>query len=474
MKFSSNIKSAITILTIIMAMLGCSKYTDIKTQGHLIPGSFQNYRYLLNGSSFINSGSTLIDYASDDVYYIDSSSQLKSWISAGDYYAYALNSYKWSDVIYPLNGNYYQDQVWNNIYNVITYANVVITEVPSVTDSSENAKQELIAEAKVHRADAYFNLVQMYGKPYGNTSATDPGVPLVLTETTTQSLVRASVSNVYNQIIQDLKEAIPFLPKTQNLTILPTTASAFGELARTYLYMGQLDSSNLYADSALSINSHLIDLSIIDTVNASTYPIRINNPELLLGKGIAYYNISAYSPYAMRLSSSILNELGRKDLRYKYFTLGASTILYDNTDTVSRFFALDRAIGESRNTGPSVPEMILIKAEYNARNNNPSEAMNWVNKLRIKRFKSADYSPLTATDAATALKIVIEERDREFFCRSIRWWDMRRLKDDPNFSETLTRTVNGVSYTLTPTSNRYVFPISGYNIQLNPEIVPNP
>ena len=71
-----------------------------------------------------------------------------------------------------------------------------------------------------------------------------------------------------------------------------------------------------------------------------------------------------------------------------------------------------------RNVGPSVPEMMLIKAEYYARNNQPTEAMQWVNKLRVKRFAAEDYTEETATDADDALKKVIDERHREFFCRN--------------------------------------------------------
>jgi hypothetical protein len=118
--------------------------------------------------------------------------------------------------------------------------------------------------------------------------------------------------------------------------------------------------------------------------------------------------------------------------------------------------------------------MMLIKAESLARNNNAGAAMELVNKLREKRFQAADYVALTAADVNDAIVKVVQERRREFFCRMLPWFDQRRLKDDPLFRKTHTRTWQGTTYTLEPSGNRYVFPIAQYYINLNPEIQQNP
>jgi len=454
-----------------LALGGCSKYVDIKTQGSLVPGQYQNYRYLLNNTSSFENGAYVGDLAADDIQLPDSSTQMLALNNGGDYYAYWLRSYSWQPQIYTPTGLYYQDYNWYNLYNSITYANVVITEVPNVTDATNDLKSELIAEALVHRADAYMQLVNTYAKPYiAATAATDLGVPLVLKETTTQPLVRASVQDVYNQVISDLTTALPNLPVTQIFNTLPSKPSAFGELARVYLYMNRYDSAAKYADSTLYYRSVLNDLSTLTTISSTTYPIRSKDPEVLISK-IAYGGITAYTPYAFRLSDTLLSVLGTKDQRYNLFTTAAATI---SSTYTGRYFYKDRAMGEGRNIGPSVPEMLLIKAEYYARTGDAANAMVWVNKLRIKRFKTADYVALTATDANDALLKVIQEREREFFCRLLRWWDMRRLKSETRFQQTITRKVLGVTYTLDPNNNRYVFRISDYNIKLNPEIQQNP
>jgi hypothetical protein len=468
-------KPQLNIILAILVCLGfaaCENYVDIKTQGKLVPGEISNYRYLLNYTYAYEIGPQLPDIASDDVELVDGSTQQLA-LSVSDSYAYWTKSYTWQTVVYPI-GTYQSDYDWNAMYNTVTYSNVVINEVPTSTGGTESEKAELIAEALVHRADAYLMLVNKYAKPYNASTATgDLGVPMVLTETTAQSLKRASIQVVYDQIITDLKTALPALPLTQSYTTLPSKPSAYGELARTYLCMNDYANAKLYADSALLYRSTLNDLSTIAALSSTTYPKRVSDPEILLSK-ITYGGLSAYTPYALRLSSSLLTLLGTKDQRYALFTTVPATISSSYTTAGGRFFYKDRALNESRNIGPSVPEMMLIEAEYYARNNKSDVAMNWVNTLRKKRFKAADYADLSATDSNDALKKVIDERHREFFCRMLRWWDMRRLKDDAMFAETLTRTLAGVTYTLAPTSNRYVFSIPDYQILLSPEIEQNP
>lgn len=461
----------------LLLLTGCTKYTDIKTQGTLVQGKLDNYSLLLNGTNNFNAAPAICDYASDDVQLVDGSKQQKD-LAANSYYGYWTNSYTWQPVIYPLDGTYYQDYSWNALYNTITIANIIINEVPDVTDATDAQKKAVIAQGLVHRADAYLSLVNTYAKPYNKaTAAADRGLPLVLIGTTTQSLARASVQATYNQILSDLKTAVVSLPATHAFTTLPSKSSGFGVLARCYLYMNEYDSAAKYADSALAYQSGLNDLSTLTSVSTSNYPLFQNDPELLLSKQVAYYGYSIYSPYAMRLSDTLLSVLGPDDQRYNFFTVPASSISPDYTDAGGRFFYRDAPTINNyfgRNMGVSVPEMILIKAEYYARHNDGGTAMTWVNRLRIKRIRAGVYTPLTAANADDALVKVIQERQREFFCRMLRWWDMRRLGSETRFQRTLTRNFNGVTYTLTPNSNRYVFPIAEYYRRFNPEIEQNP
>lgn len=458
----------ISLLIVLAVFASCKKYVDIKTQGNLVPGETINYRYLLNGTSNFETCVNLGDLSADDINIVDAS-QISSLNSLS--YGYYVNSYTWQPIIYPVGNTLYeQDANWNAMYARIMLCNTIINELPG-SDGTAADKAELIAEALVHRADAYLVLVNSYAKPYNSsTAATDLGLPLLLTQTISQSLNRASVQAIYNQVISDLTTALPSLPNSQAYNMLPSKVSAYGELARCYLYMKDYTNAARNADLALAIRSTLNDLGAITAITSTNYPLRSTDPEILLSK-IPYGGSMAYTPTAFRLSDELLGLLGTRDQRYTLFTTPASTI---STSYTGRYMYRERVIGETRNYGPNVPEMMLIKAEAFARTGDVTNAMLWVNNLRVKRFRPADYVPLTATDANDALVKVIEERRREFFGRMLRWWDMRRLKNESLFQRSYTRTYNGATYTLEPNSNRYVFPIAVYLTNLNPELQANP
>lgn len=464
-----NIYKTAILASVVLPLGACSDFVDIKTQGGIVPDKIENFRYLLNNTNELVRGSALPDIMSDDIYIKDGGLQYTQAINGGNYYAWFEKTYTWSAQIYPVDGYYNKDDGWNAMYNTSAYANVVINEIDNCTNGSREEKDALVAEAKVHRADAYLMLVNQYGYVYNEaTASTDPGVPLILDENTEQTVTRASVRDVYASIIRDLTEAVPHLPETQEYTTLPTKASAYGELARAYLLMGRYKEAADNADLALQQNNTVVDLN----TTAGGYPQLITCPEILLLKEPVQSN-GTWGCTMLHLSDEILQLLGEKDLRYQQWTASVEDYASNFAADGGRLFYQDITLG-SRNIGPSVPEMMLIKAEYYARDGQKDEAMKWVNDLRKYRFSPADYTDLTATDADDALRQVIDERHREFFCKNLRWYDMRRLRTDSRFARTVTRRWGGETLTLTPESNRYLLPIPAYQIVLAPDIQQNP
>lgn len=460
-----HVLNIISIIFLLSAFTGCKKYVDIKTQGSLIPRETVNYRYLLNNTTTFEGTARMMDLAADDVNIVDSAQMAQ--LAASNGYLYFINTYTWQPAIYTISGE--TDVEWDALYRIVYNSNVIIAETPTSTGGSDSMKNELIAEAKLYRAEAYLTLVNLYAKPYNAATApTDEGVPLITAPTVDAKLNRAPVADVYKLIIDDLTAIYPILPKVNAFNTLPSRTAAFAILARANLYMGNYEQAGKWADSALAIQSTLNNLSALTT---ASYPVRLKDPEIIISK-VPYSGFS-YMPVALRLSDSILNLLGTDDLRYSLFTTPAST--FSSTLYTGRFSNRERVGNfETRNVGPSVPEMMLIKAEALARKGDVSGALAAANALRRNRFTTAAYTPLTASTGNEALVQVIKERQREFFCKGLRWFDMRRLKNDPLFTNTITRKFRGTTYTLEPNSNRYVFPISDYYRQFNPGITANP
>lgn len=391
-------------------LTGCEKYLDIRTKGSIVPGETQNYRYLLNNSSELEPSASVPDITADDVALPDSAQQQA--LSP-----YLARAYTWQSFFYESTA---VDNDWDALYHTIYVANTVAEQVLASTGGTEAQKQELLAEAQVHRAHAYLTLVNMYARQYDPaTAATDPGVPLVLTSDVGVSLPRVSVQAVYTQVIQDLTTALPYLPTTYTYNTQPTKAAAYALLARTYLQQRVYPSAQQSAESALALKSTLNDLQTFGSGGAA-YPNRLRDPEIILSK-IATSNLS-YSPDALRLNDDLIALLDTTDLRYKLFTVSAASV---SSSYTGRFFGKELLTNENRNTGPSVPEMLLVKAECQARQGNANGAIATLNTLRAKRFSTSMYQALPS--GGVALQQVLDERRRELFCRGLRWFDQKRL-----------------------------------------------
>ncbi|RTE53921.1 RagB/SusD family nutrient uptake outer membrane protein [Arenibacter aquaticus] len=143
-----------------------------------------------------------------------------------------LNSYSAS--LTPENT--YVTNIWTRYYSIIFDANVVLGRIDGENTEFDTEEQRTIlkAEASFLRAFSYRNLANLYG-----------GVPLVLEETTEakRDYVRASLDEVYAQIISDLEFAAANLPDVGDLWEEGrlTNAAAYHLLAELYINTGEYD-----------------------------------------------------------------------------------------------------------------------------------------------------------------------------------------------------------------------------------------
>ena len=118
-------------------------------------------------------------------------------------------------------------------------------------------------------------------------------------------------------------------------------------------------------------------------------------------------------------------------------------------------------------SGLAVDEVMLLKAEAEARLGALDDAMNTLNTLLITRWESGTYEPLTAESETQAQQLIMEERHKSLPYRGIRWMDLRRIANEPALAVTLHRQLEGQMYTLEPGDPRYVLPIPDEVIELS-------
>ena len=125
------------------------------------------------------------------------------------------------------NGNVGRD--WGALYADIKNANEVLENVPNIKDAAldaGNRRNEILAEASTLRAYMYFNIVRLFG-----------AAPLVLktpANLTEMQPPKATVDDIYTQIIKDLEFAVLNARTTSSNKGIITKGVANALLAKVY------------------------------------------------------------------------------------------------------------------------------------------------------------------------------------------------------------------------------------------------
>lgn len=449
----------LTYIILLLSLSSCREYVEIDLVGKRELKYTQDYQNMLNSSTNVLQSYYYPIIASDDIYSTDEAYLNRLGLNDA-------NAYTWNEYIV---GDNEEDQDWAGMYKQIYLFNLINEEIMNSLEGTENQKRNVLAQAKVHRALNYFYLVNMYAKQYdAATAASDLGVPLLTRPDLYAPLDRKPVQQVYDQIIEDLTTAIPDLPIKAEWNVLASQGAAEGILARVYLQMGDYEKALQYANSVLEKQNGLVDLQAYVS-SSNTYPSTLDDPEELFLKG------SRIAFPTLALNPDLLDLFAEGDLRDSLFTAEGDAFGTWNAFEGKGYWK-HRIITTNATVtnGPTVPEMLLIKAEVLARNPNTfKEALPVLNELRQHRFLAEAYKPLDMDSQRDILYEVINERRRELMAKGLRWFDQKRLANE-GFIGTKTRTFKGETYTLEPNSNRYVFPIASKYIVLNPEIKQNP
>ena len=167
--------------------------------------------------------------------------------------------YRWSWI----DSDYTIRDVWQGYYSALANVNNFLDNVSKIqTKTSDEAARltNLTGEAHFLRAYYYHQLVKLYAKDYEPSSAaTDLGVPLALKYDVTARPPRASVAEVYAQIVADLAAARSMISTAGQAGSIRITKDCVPALeARVFLSMHR------YSEAAASAN---------ELINNPLYPL---------------------------------------------------------------------------------------------------------------------------------------------------------------------------------------------------------
>ena len=314
--------------------------------------------------------------------------------------------------------------MWQESYNGILDANQII-DAP-VTGSDAAATK---AQAYALRALLYFKLVNIFAQPYTSDS-TGMGVPLVLHYDVTAEPGRATVAQIYHQIISDLRTALVSAPDYVS-SIFISKYAVEGLLARAYMYMGD------YGDAAVAA---------VDVIN--------NSPFTLVSAG-AYKSFwanagvqTSATEVMFEIDCDAINNNGFDDLGGIY--INGYQDIYCSLDLANLYSATDVRTqvllsGYTKGGDPAIlvnkfpnaqntdrdnlkvirlAEVYLIAAECEAQLGDNADAQTYVNILAETRDPA--FTGYVDNGAALITDIVAERR-KELAFEGDRKYDLNRL-----------------------------------------------
>lgn len=470
-------------------MSSCKKgFLEVDQKQQIVATKFSDYELLMNSKK-------LYDYLEEGGW--PAAVVLGDEVSAeGDFLSsngtlQTQRLFHYENVVYNEGQDAYELKYFlNNIY----FCNKVINEVMDATDGSEQQKKSLIAEAKATRAWLYLQIMNFYAKPYAaGSAATDPGLPIIKTaDISIRYFVRNTVQEVYDFMIADLNEAMPDLPNEKEFPTRMSKPAAEAILGRTYLFMARFKDAQDHFDAAFSAMSQQI------------HPAKLYNYNVEFGENGSFLPYGDYGPNGPGNNPNDYTEaiLSRTFYSGTYQPIGIAGIvlnksaydLYGKTDWRREFYSATYDDGGEPNPsgrvrkyaytyikfGMQLPDLYLMRAECRARLNNLSGAMEDLMTLRNNRMpvKDAGVPPSVSTNQTALVHYVIDERIREFAAEGYRWFDMRRLHNDPLFNSPLPAHVeynsDGTETNYPLSEDRLTLRLPPLYISANPGITNNP
>lgn len=385
-------------------------------------------------------------------------------IGAGDFFVPFLGwqslfnvqektAYVWA----PTENFYGEEQSldWVNGYQKVLNANLILEGIEKLKPRTTELQDwnNIKGAALFFRAFTYFNLAQEYCVAYYALNAeADLGLPLRLESDFNVVVKRSNLKQTYDRIITDLLLAVDLLSTKPAYKTRPSKEAAYALLARTYLSMEHYEQAGIYAELALQIQPDLLDYKELN--NKLSFPMERFNTEVIFQSVFTY---GIFNAVRLTVEPALYDSYATDDRRKKlFFTENANGMTFKGSYNGDK-----NLFG-----GLATDELYLIRAEVNARKGALNLALSDLNHLRRKRWDS-NYKKWSDSNSDAVLSFILEERRRELVFRGIRWTDLRRLNRDSRFAVTLTRVLNGVTYSLRPNDKRYIFPIDNEEIRLN-------
>ncbi len=343
-----------------------------------------------------------------------------------------------------------KDETCDKLYAHIAYVNTIINYVDEFTDEPLETRMRIRGEGQFLRAAYYLMSSNIYGWAYdAKNGGTDLSVPLKTDEWVTEDkFSRATVGEVYDMIVKDLKNACDNLRGVEQPSFYRANHLASRILlSRMYLYMEKYDEVIAQCDSAFALGGdRLSDLREYNTeggVVERDHLYTKDNPEIVFSMGNAivqemFITVKPTSGHGngaiYTLSESLVNEFDNrgsvKDLRFDCYFQRHST-------ATSRYGVVKNAYYDGGTKGTEYPkifesflirtvEIYLNKAESQAMKGDLAGAVATLQPLLDTRYAEGMLPEISSLGEEELVNFIRSERRKELCFEGHRWPDLKR------------------------------------------------
>lgn len=371
------------------------------------------------------------------------------------------------------SSNPFLPSLWTPAYACIAGCNTVLEGLRDEPRVTPSLRAYLLGEARLLRALNYFYLVNLFDR-----------VPLVTGTNVEENvqLPQASRSDVYAQLVEDLREAARLLPVVHPQAAAdtlrrtrPELGAAHGLLARVYLYLGNYASAAYYATLVIESGQYRLASPLSTSFAYGSeeviFQLKPVNGRYQTAEGFLFLRETNGRPvYA--LTPGVLQAFSAGDERLAAWTKFKR---HGNEDYYSPFKYRIRSHQprSEYNVALRLGEVYLIRAEARARLDDAAGALADLGQLRGR----AGLAPLPAiTDMDSLLLHIARERQVELFCEwGHRFLDLKRWSSLADAGDVLQRYAAAALAKKAGWQGYKVhFPLPQQELQKNKKLVQNP
>lgn len=361
--------------------------------------------------------------------------------------------------------------IWRKIYVAQANANNIIEYGPAVADANPVQRDycnNIIGQALLIRAMCHFDQCRAYAQPYNYTAdASHLGVPILLrTPGANDTPSRATVREVYSQVLADLEQASTLL------TDEVATDRFYGSLqavrcmfSRVYLYMEDWENALKYARLAIGTQQLAQGndyVGMFDDLNKQGEAIFRLSGDKMGGYLKSFYENSCVP------ADTLISLYDKDDLRLKLLQLASGR------PCCLKYSATNVAGSEAKRDDPMIfrlSEEYLNAAEAACQLGQYAEARNYIRAI-IERAVGSEKANtvMAATTDAALLDLIRRERVKELCFEGHNFFDITRWKQDLVREQRTTSVVKRMNYP----SDYFVLPIPQDELNANTSMQPNP